>query len=463
MSETYTLPIEKQDENLGYLLAEAGDTGLKRNAGQIDEEWLRQLSGEKAVRVFTEMRDNDSIIGAGLLIFEMLLRQTPWHVEPANDSEEARQVADFVSECLEDMEGGFGGFMSDFLSLLPFGWAYHEKVFKVRQGPDAPVKQLRSKYDDGRIGWRKWAIRSQDSLERWDLDDHGDVLAMIQNAPPKYETKRIPREKALHFRLRKFKNNPEGYSILRPLYLAYYYKKQIATFEAIGIERSLNGVPVMQLPPEILHPQADASQRAVRQEYETMIRQIKKDENWGLVIPSETGRDGNPTGYKFELMSISGSDAVDTNAIINRYDSRLAIGLMIQFVLLGQQDVGSRALADNNTALLSVGLGTILDMRDEEINEHAIPELVSLNGWDPSLAPALVHGDIETPDLQQLSQYVNTLAGSGALIVDDKLEEHLRDLGSLPQRDMSTVRPVTQPARDWVVDENGQGQLFDAG
>jgi len=461
MADTYTLPIVKQDEEKQeHLLAEIGDSGLKRFGGLIDEEWHPDLRGTRAVKVFREMADNDPIIGGTLYIIEMLLRQTPWRVEPADDSPQAKEVADFIAEAIEDIEGGFGGFMTEMLTSLTFGWSYHEKLFKRRLGPDSPVPQLRSRYNDGRIGWRKWPLRGQDSLERWHLDDHGEVLGMVQTAPPKYESKEIPRSKALHFRLRKFKNNPEGYSLLRPIYTTYYLKKNVQIFEAIGIERNLAGMPVMQLPPEVMHPNADPAQRAIRSQYETMIRRIKMDENYGIVIPAEVGRDNNPTGYKFDLASSGGDKPADANPVVQRYDSRIAMAMLTQWLLLGQDKVGSFALASNNTDMMAIGLGTVLDMRDEEINEHAIPELVSLNGWPAELAPMLVHGDIETPDLQQLAQYVTALAGSGALVVDDKLEEHLRDLGSLPQREHSSPRPVTQPAQIFGVDDSGQGELF---
>ena len=41
-----------------------GVTGLNRQGGLINEEWLKQLEGTKGVKIYTEMKDNDPVIGA---------------------------------------------------------------------------------------------------------------------------------------------------------------------------------------------------------------------------------------------------------------------------------------------------------------------------------------------------------------------------------------------------------------
>jgi hypothetical protein len=52
---------------------EFGATGLKRSAGWVDEEFLPQLRGRKAVQVFKEMSENDPLVGALLFSIRMLL------------------------------------------------------------------------------------------------------------------------------------------------------------------------------------------------------------------------------------------------------------------------------------------------------------------------------------------------------------------------------------------------------
>jgi hypothetical protein len=59
-----------------------------------------------------------------------------------------------------------------------------------------------------------------------------------------------------------------------------------------------------------------------------------------------------------------------------------------------------------------------------------------MNGWSDEQLPTLVHGDIEKPDLAALGQYITALAGAGApLFPDEKLDQYLREAGSLPIND----------------------------
>jgi hypothetical protein len=72
--------------------------------------------------------------------------------------------------------------------------------------------------------------------------------------------------------------------------------------------------------------------------------------------------------------------------------------------------------------------------------------LLSLNGWPVELSPRIVHGDIETPNLQELAGYVSSLVGAGALTPDAKLEEHMRELANLPESQLATARQALAPA-----------------
>ena len=84
-----------------------GQTGLDRSSGYVYEEWLPQLSGTRANKVYREMRDNDAVVGAVLLAIESLIREVTWRVIPSNSSETAQQAALFLEQCLTDMSMTF--------------------------------------------------------------------------------------------------------------------------------------------------------------------------------------------------------------------------------------------------------------------------------------------------------------------------------------------------------------------
>ena len=179
---------------------ELGVTGLKRTSGYVDEEFLPQLRGRKAVQVYREMSENDAMIGALLFTIENLLRQVEWRVIPGGKTAEDAQAAKLVETCMDDMSHSWPGLISEILSCLTYGWSYHEVVYKRRIGPWEKESVKRSKYTDGLIGWRKIPIRSQETLHRWVFDDTGGLKAMVQLSPPGDQTTVIGSSTSLVFR-----------------------------------------------------------------------------------------------------------------------------------------------------------------------------------------------------------------------------------------------------------------------
>ena len=173
------MPDYRSDEFI-----ELGTTGLYRTSGMVDQEWLRQLKGVRAYRTYTEMRDNDAVIGAILYAIETLIRQVEWKVNPSEDTEEARAAAEFLETCILDMSVDWESFISEVLTMLPYGYSLFEVVYKLRAGPDQPDERYCSRYDDGRIGWRKFAIRGQDTIQRWSFSDEGSHRGSVSERTP---------------------------------------------------------------------------------------------------------------------------------------------------------------------------------------------------------------------------------------------------------------------------------------
>ena len=230
------------------LFTETGVTGLRRAGGHVHEEFLTQLAGYRAIQIYREMRENDPIIGAIFYAIDKLLRQVSWRVQPASSSLEDVRAAKFIESCMKDMSMTWEDTISEILSMLTYGFSYHEIVYKKRNGMEVSG-EARSKYSDGLIGWRKIPIRAQETRQQWEFDEAGGIRGMTQSAAPDYTLHFIPIEKALLFRTTTNKNNPEGRSILRNAYRPWYFKRRIEEIEAIGIERDLAGFPIMYVDP----------------------------------------------------------------------------------------------------------------------------------------------------------------------------------------------------------------------
>ena len=421
---------------------EYGKTGLFRfDTGWIYEEFLRELQGRKGIEVYKEMSENDDIIGAILFATEMLMRQSKWSIQEAGTEQADLDAAEFVRTCMDDMEETWSDFISEVLSFLTYGWSYHEIVYKRRMGR-SKNPETNSKYTDGLIGWRKLPIRSQDTLWEWKYDEKDNLIGLVQCAPPLYEQVFIPIEKALHFKTKSRKGNPEGRSVLRNCYRNWYFKRRIQEIEGIGIERDLVGLPVLEAPEGVdIWSDEYAAELA---KAERIVRSVRRDEREGIVL-------GN--GWKFSLTSTGGRRQFDTNQIIERYDTRMAMTVLADFVLLGHQAVGSFALSSDKTELFGVALGAFLDLICEVFNNQAIPRLIDINGEHFAGItdyPSLTHGDIETQDLGQLGEFVSKMVGIGAITPDESMEDYLRLAADLPERDPETAymgnqKPPEQP------------------
>ena len=421
---------------------EYGKTGLFRfDTGWIYEEFLRELQGRKGIEVYKEMSENDDIIGAILFATEMLMRQSKWSIQEAGTEQADLDAAEFVRTCMDDMEETWSDFISEVLSFLTYGWSYHEIVYKRRMGR-SKNPETNSKYTDGLIGWRKLPIRSQDTLWEWKYDEKDNLIGLVQCAPPRYEQVFIPIEKALHFKTKSRKGNPEGRSVLRNCYRNWYFKRRIQEIEGIGIERDLAGLPVLEAPEGVdIWSDEYAAELA---KAERIVRSVRRDEREGIVL-------GN--GWKFTLTSTGGRRQFDTNQIIERYDTRMAMTVLADFVLLGHQAVGSFALSSDKTELFGVALGAFLDLICEVFNNQAIPRLIDINGEHFAGItdyPILTHGDIETQDLSQLGEFVSKMVGIGAITPDESMEDYLRLAADLPERDpetayMGSQKPPEQP------------------
>ncbi len=405
MNELNDIDVEKQTYR------ELGNVGLKEHAGIIAEDFVPKLKYlHQRMRAYKEMR-NDPIIGAILFAIEMHLRRAGWHAE--GEDEEQKE---FLESCLDGMSHTFQDFLSEVLSMLPYGFSVHEIVYKERE--------------DGKIGWKKIPIRSQDTIERWEIDDEGGLDGLYQRSQKRQDLVYIPIEKLLLFRPSSFKNNPEGRSVLRSAYKPYYYKKKLEVIEAIGIERDLSGYPTLSVPRDIFGQSELAKERKAYAEQ--MVTRVRKDEQMGAILPP---------GWELELLNSGGKGKTDAGEVIERYSLQMAQSLLADIIMLGHFSGGSFALSEQKYELFVTALDSWLNSIKEVFNKHAVPRLMRFNGIaDKDRWPQLEHDPVTKLDPQKLSNILFRAAGVDAIRPDDRLEKFLRNFLGLPEADPDTAR-----------------------
>ena len=406
--------------------------------------WFREFLPEEglyAAQLYQRIRDEDPVVGGVFLALESMFRQVQFKPIPADDSSAAGEWADFLGQCRDDMSHTFPAFLAEVLSMLVHGWSYFEVVYKIRRGTEQTDAAYRSRFTDGRVGWRKFALRPQRTLSKWEYDGDGGIQGMYQTTPNGQVF--IPIQRALHFRTTEAGGHPEGRSLLVNARRSHRFQSRLEEFEAVGIERDLAGIPHVTVPVEHLSPEASAAEKQTVQLVQDMAAGLRADERAFVLTPAEkyalSDAEGKvhelPTGYSFKLLTSGGSRAHNTDAIIKRYSQRIATSLLSTFLLLGgSEGKGAQALSSDLTDLFDLSATGILDGVTEVVNRFAVGNLMRLNGVPSELWPHFEHSGLSDKALQAFINQLAAVMNAGAITHDENLEAKLRQMLNLPER-----------------------------
>lgn len=380
---------------------EIGATGLDQWQGVINADFLRELRGKEGYRRYREMSLNSPVIGALLYAVEQACRTAQWGWTSDQGEDDPR--LELLNDAINGMTHSWNDHLSEALTMLSFGYAYFEIVYR--------------RDDRGRVMWQKFGVRGQDTIERWAIDDRGGINGAYQRAAPKYAETYLPIEKCLLYRTRVDRNNPEGRSILRTAWISYYYLKNIQQIEAIGIERDLAGLPVIGLPET-----ADTTDSVTSDagKAKKIVRNVRRDEQEGIVLPF---------GWAFNLVSTGGARQFDTDKIISRYEQRILMSCLAQFLMLGTE-TGSYALSSDQTDFFNMATNHTADIIAAVMTKYAAPRLLALNGYDTA-GISWTHSPVGDIDLRQLGDFLQKVGNMITWTAQD--EAWLRGAAKLPE------------------------------
>ena len=414
---------------------EIGVTGLAQFTGLIFQEPLTELRGKEAYKRYDEMRRNSPIISALLLSIENPIRGTSWNFSSDKGDNDPRLI--LLNDAITNMQGfTFNDHVSEVLTMLPFGYSLFEPVYE-KVG--------------GRWLWKKFAPRAQNTVLRWIYeeikqcpeDPNSPIIFRLagfeQLAPPKFKIVPIPIEKLILYKVHTELENPEGRSILRSAWIPYYFIKHLQQIEAIALERLGPGFPVINLPPGAsTGPEggSDASKAA------KMVRNVRIDEQAGLVLPD---------GWKFEFSKTGGTTLPDFDKVINRYEKRILTSVLAQFLMLGQEGIGSLALSKDQTDFFTMSVNSTADIIAETFTHTAIPMLMELNGYDAD-GLALEHTPAQgETGIMIMADFLQKAGPYLHLTPED--EVWLRQLAGMPEKSVEEIQQLwddTQAAQAQV-------------
>lgn len=453
---------------------EIGVVGLQVNNGVIVEEAHQALKWPESLDTYNRMAYDPAIASANNTI-RAFVRKSKYKVSinAKNLSESQKRQIVFVQSLMNDMDTPFDEVINEALSVLQYGFSIHEKVFKYRNQKG----KFGSKHSDGRIGWAKLPVRSQDSISRWKFDEYGrELLGVEQNlnmVQHNYSVDgenmnlkgfgknrdgriTIPRGKFLHFRHNPVRNNPEGTSPMKACYIPWMYKSKIEEYQAIGISRDLGGLPVITMPPEYMSDDADDDKKAFYAYCKNIVANLHANEQAGLIFPKFIDENGNDL-FTFSLETVNGGKLYDTANIINGYENKILMTYLADVLKLGQDASGSFALSDNKTNLLAVGIHSLLTEILDQFNNDLIPQTMKLNGMkaEGGIYPRIELEELDEPDLEVLGKFIQQTTATGAMEADEGLSDFLRDIIKAPKTDRS--KPIKENMIAGGVSKAGEG------
>jgi hypothetical protein len=449
------------------LKVELGYSGTNTKYGMIRaDEFTSELKGTRGIKKYREMRDGDATIGSIMYATEQVLRDVPRIVVPS-DKKNAKSVemAKWLETVFDDMEHTLDDHISEALSSLTFGFALFEPVYKIRGGPDFVDLKRKSKFKDGHYGIRKISSRAQWTIDKFEVDDKtGDCLGVYQLSI-KSGSNFIPKNKLVHYRTTTVNNDPSGRSILRNAYKSYVYLNTLQVTEGIAIERELNGIPVVRIPSDYLSDDATDEQKSIRMMAEAIGRDLKLNEQGAIVIPSDIwvidDKASNQRVVDVELIASKGTRNIAIDPVIRRYQHDIARSVMAEFLMLGSSTTGSYALSKSKTDLFLRSVESYINTIYDVINQQLVRPLWEINGFDISLMPKVIAGDVAPHDLDALGSYIRNINGADIDLTNQiEIINALLNNAELPLLDVEKYEQSLQDKRE--AEQNKRKEAIDA-
>jgi hypothetical protein len=420
-------------------LGEQGVLGLKTSNRRILEEAQAAFRFPAFIQTVNEMRNNPTV-GAAMNVYRMMISRVKWDIEPpANATETDKARAAIIKTMMDDMDHSWSTFIESVIPYLEYGFAINEKVYRRR------LKRNGSKFDDGLIGLKKLAPRSQETIGGWCFSPDGqELLAVEQNLryvehaylfADRFDERgmlKIDREKILLFTASPTKGNPEGNSIYKNIYLAFKQLALLQNQELLGITKDVQGILKIAIPPRYLDPNASPEDQAVVAAFQQIIDNYNAGTQRGLLVPNMIDPETKQPLFTYDLMESKGLAKYDTESVIRRLQGDILSALSVDVLKLGSDGSGSFSLAEQKSSVLALAIDYRLREIAEVLNNDLMRQLYELNGWDASNTAKFVYADIEDVSLEEFSKAIQRIFSTSAIEVDRDVLNRVRQIMGIP-------------------------------
>lgn len=385
---------------------ELGQSGTILIGGFLSQtDYNAGLTGFQALDSYDQMRKGDATVKAALLAVTLPIIGANWRMDPASDSAQDKDIADFVWDQLNGMTRSFEEFMREAFLFLPFGHYLFEIIYQLTP--------------DGKIGLKKLAPRLPKTVQKWQTSTGDDGITQFL---PNGHTADIPMEKLVVFVNEKEGDNWEGISLLRSAWKHWHMKDTLYKIDVIAAERQGLGVPYAK-PTTSVTPEQKA-------EVIDVLKNLHAHEQGYLY---------QPMGWEIGFVDMGASGTRDPWKSIAHHDRQIVKSVLAEFLELGagtsgSSHGGSHALSRSQSDLFMLSVRHYAKIFAATMNKYLIERLVDYN-YTVDKYPTLMHDEVGDMDFDAITTSIQRLSQIGNWTPDVEVERVLRKAMSLPDLD----------------------------
>src|SRR5580765_209542 len=412
-------PPTNEIGNAGLQLGGSGLGGVAAWGAYVDQkEYVPELNWPTSCvsgGTFDQMR-TDSQLAALYFGVTMPIRRYKWVLDP--NGADAKMVETLAYDLGLDILGeepkpkgrtrnrfSFDQHLRKAMLALIYGHMYFEQVGYIGDTMSLPA--------DGMWHIRKLAERMPATISQINVAPDGGLVSIKQHGSAQQQPE-IPVDRLVAYVWENDGGNWGGRSMYRDCYKNWLIKDRLLRVDAWLHERA-GGIPIPIAPEDASTEDMEALAEFARE----------------LRVGDEAGG-ALPPGTKWTVAKSSGSSAIES---IRYHDEAMARRFLMMIAMLAQggTSLGSYSLGEVFSDFFSLGQEAIANWYVDTFNPYVIEDYIDWNwGEDVETVPLLTYKKDNDKSLSVKDLVL--LIDSGALQVDDELEDTLRAQHNLPKR-----------------------------
>ena len=380
-------------------------SGSEIYGGYTEQEYLGELrETRRRADIFDQMHRSDGTIFMLYNASFSQIKSADWGCRVKKNldwSQAAQDQLDFYEEAIGKTT--LVGWVSQMTKVMKYGYYVGEKYYKKIMFNGESKLQPKVKHIAAR-SVRQWATY-QDELVGIRQETYGDSGRNVW----------IGADKLLHMAVFQEENDFEGISPFRACYGSWVRKR--AHHKKIAVGNAYNSVPFLKI------NQIVENGTLGKEDLERIKRDLAK-RNTGSISYMFF-----PYGFEAEEQTMS-FDALKLYQCNDKEDIEMTRAFLTMFALLGGGGSGSRALSEDLSDFYLEGLEAVASMIDKNINA-LVKEAIEMNYGECLIET--YHTPVGGKAGKKLAEAIKSLIPM--LTKDEKLENHIRQIFKLPERE----------------------------